>query len=134
MLTHSLTDDKGYNAQINCELVLNNGDILLAGEDGLIKIICKNNNPAENYLEKMLDKDGYLDNVEECVELKNGDIVCVTTLGNVGIYKKEENYKQQIIINKSNNDCFYYLKSIGERELVIWGELGEKNRKTITIK
>ncbi len=133
MLTRSLTDDKGYNAQINCELILSDGSILFAGEDGLIKIFEKERNKEIN-LEKMLDKDGYLDNIEECVELKSGDIVCVTTLGNVGVYKKEENYKQQIIINKSNNDCFYYLKSISEGELVIWGELGEKNRKTITIK
>ncbi len=133
MLTRSLTDDKGYNAQINCELILSNGSILFAGEDGLIKIFEKERN-KEISLEKMLDKDGYLDNIEECIELKSGDIVCVTTLGNVGVYKKEENYKQQIIINKSNNDCFYYLKSISEGELVIWGELGEKNRKTITIK
>lgn len=133
MPTLLLIDEKGYNAQVNCRLILNNGNTLLAGEDGLIKIFEKEGN-EERSLEKMLDKDGYLDNIEECVELKSGDIVCVTTLGNVGVYKKEENYKQQIIINKSNNDCFYYLKSISEGELVIWGELGEKNRKTITIK
>ena len=85
-----LIDEKGYEAKTNCEDVFANGDILFAGEDGLIKIIEKENlnnseNPKEKYLEKMLDRDGWLANIEEIKILENGNIVCVETLGSVGI-------------------------------------------------
>ena len=135
-----LIDEKGYEAKTNCEDVFANGDILFAGEDGLIKIIEKENlnnseNPKEKYLEKMLDRDGWLANIEEIKILENGNIVCVETLGSVGIYEKVNgvfgNYKLKIIDSalqdrRIKNDCIYNLKIINTDNVEIWGERGIK--------
>lgn len=146
MPTLLLTNERGYNAQINTKLVLNNGNILLAGEDGMIKIIeiigaGNANNEiicTEFVLEKMLDSDGYLANIEEVLELENGNIVCLETLGNVGVYEKinkdKSEYKLKIIANADNKDCFYYLKNINDDKVEIWGELGIENKRIVSLK
>jgi hypothetical protein len=124
---HSLTDDRNYNAQVNCVLDLSDGNILVAGEDGLIKIISRG---GEFYLEKMLDNTGYLANIEDVKELENGDIICVETLGSIGIYKKINNknkyknsdYELKIIPSKIISDCFYHINILNSNEVEIWGE------------
>ncbi len=137
MPTLSLIDEKGYNAQINCQIVLGDGNILLAGEDGMIKIIeiksdSKNKNEpneirfAELKLEKMLDSDGYLANIEDVKELENGDIICVETLGNIGIYEKDT-WKLKIINSAEQNkniksDCIYFMELKNKEEVELWGE------------
>ena len=138
MLTHSLIDEKGYVAQINCELVLSDGNILLAGEDSLIKIVNKNkesNNEScgELYLEKIKNDDGYLVNIEDCKEFENGDIVCVCTDGDIALYRKENSNNINYTLIKINTenypnikkDCIYYLEIIDANTFKCWGESGE---------
>jgi hypothetical protein len=134
----SLTDSRNYNAQINCVLNLKGGNILVAGEDGLIKIVTKNKNGV--YLNKMLDAFGYLANIEEVKELENGDLICVETLGSVGIYKKiidknkykEVEYELKIIKSEIIDDCFYYLNILNSDQVEIWGETGRRYIINIT--
>lgn len=129
---YSLTDERNYNAQVNCVLNLSNRNILVAGEDGLIKII--NKDKVGFYLDKMLDSDGYLANIEDVKELENGNIICAETLGSIGIYKKISNknkyknsdYELRIIPSKIINDCFYYINILNNDEIEIWGETGKK--------
>lgn len=133
MPMHSLTDERNYKAQVNCVLNLSNGNILVAGEDGLIKII--NKDKVEFYLDKMLDSSGYLANIEDVKELENGNIVCAETLGSIGIYKKissknkykNSDYELKIIPSKIINDCFYYINILNNNEVEIWGETGKKH-------
>lgn len=148
MNSYLLTDDRNYNAQVNCVLNLPDGNILIAGEDGLIKIIINKDESeeikkrkifeeekVEFYLDKMLDSSGYLANIEDVKELENGNIICVETLGSVGVYKKinnknkykNSNYELKIIPSKIINDCFYFVNVLDNNEVEIWGETGKKH-------
>ena len=151
MVTHSLTDDRNYNAQVNCVANFDNGDTVVAGEDGLIKIIYKYDKRGkentgiklpETYIEKMLDNSGYLANIEDVKILGSKDIICVETLGNIGIYiktinKEEESWELKIINStlqniNINSDCIYYLNILSNNDVEIWGEKNIKYKIKIT--
>lgn len=113
-----LQDEKGYIAQINVSKDFNN-NIIIAGEDGLIKVNYK-------YLPKFIGIDGYLQNIEDVDIFPNGDIAVCTTDGDVGIYKyiDKDNYKFVLLDPHIYDDCLYNIKIIDKNNFIVNGERG----------
>jgi SOS-response transcriptional repressor LexA len=100
--------------------VLRNGKKVVAGEDSLIKV-------DGVYLEKIINQDGWLVNIEDVDEFENGDLIVVCTDGEVVLYiysEKENNYMLGKINTVTTSDCIYNVKVLNKTEAVCWGETG----------
>ena len=113
-----LQDEKGYIAQINVIKDFNN-NIIIAGEDGLIKV-------NDKYLPKFIGIDGYLQNIEDIDIFTNGDIAVCATDGDVGIYKyiDRDNYQFILLDPHIYDDCLYNITIINEDDFIVRGERG----------
>ncbi len=133
MKTETLTDEKGYSAQVNVVKVLASGKKVAAGEDGLIKVVEKGGllsggsfaSATEKYLEKITSTDGWLVNIEDVAEFENGDLVVACTDGEVAIYiynKNTDTYTLGKIKTVTTDDCLYYVDILEPDTIQVWGE------------
>lgn len=132
MKAHTLQDEKGYRAQVNCDKVFDNGAgevHVIAGEDGLISVrhMRKSNSPDNmdnnfedfKMLEKMTNAEGFLTNIEDVCQIQNGDLVVVCVDGDIGVYvynpnsnysnQKGNAYTLKKLIPPTTDDCLYYI-------------------------
>ncbi len=102
---YSVTELKNSNnrsIQINCV----RGDVV-AGEDGAIKIIKKENLYSEEYLPYATDSNGWLIQIEDVYMVNKNSIFIISSDGVIAHYKKEIHNTNSIKNNESANDWNY---------------------------